>query len=233
MSVDDKLLILQDTDSRIRQMERELHDIPAKKKEELTRLDGHTKAVAEAKEQLKGLQVGLKGLEGTADSQRQKIVKFRQQQLELKTNKEFKAMEDEIKVVNKDISGVEDQEIVVMEKIETIKADIAEKEKDLKEEESVVMGDIKALDERAARIAEELATVRASRQEATKGIEAKWLIQYERIFAAKDKAFVPLEGGICGGCHMRLPPAVVHSTRRRTDIVFCDYCGRMLYLKES
>lgn len=226
----EKLLIVQERDCRIRQMEKELKDIPARKKEELTRLDGHTKAVAEAKEQLKSKQAGLKALEGEADGKRGKVVKFRQQQMELKTNKEFKAMEDEIKGVGAEISAIEDQEIVVMEETEKARAEIAQKEVLLKEEDAAVQADVKALDARAAGLEKELAEMRAARAEAAKEVDSRWLAYFDRVFKTRDKALVPLTEGICGGCHMKLPPAVVHEVRKHADMVTCGYCGRLLYL---
>ena len=104
----DKLLILQEKDIQIRQMSKELKDIPARKKEEEARLDGHRGAVAEAKEAMKAKQAGLKKSEGDAEALREKIRKLRQQQMELKTNKEFKTMEEEIKGVEAQILKLED-----------------------------------------------------------------------------------------------------------------------------
>ena len=229
IAIIEKLLVVQERDCRIRQMEKELKDIPARKKEELARLDGHTKAVAAAKEQLKAKQAGLKKLEGETEGKREKIVKFRQQQMELKTNKEFKAMEDEIKGVGVEIAKIEDQEIVFMEEMEKAKTEIAEKEGLLKEEDVAVHADVKALDERAGGIERELAEIKATRETAAKEVDARWLAYYDRVFGARDKALVPLEDGICGGCHMKLPPAVVHDVRKQTDMVTCGYCGRLLY----
>ena len=117
-----------------------------------------------------------------------------------------------------------------MDEIEKAKGDVTAKEKDLQKEEGVVHADIKVLDERMARIAEELKGIQGLRSTAAQDLDARWLKQYNRIFAAKDRALVPLEEGICGGCHMKLPPAVVHAARKQTDMVTCDYCGRLLYL---
>jgi len=162
----EKLLIVQEKDCRIRQMEKELKDIPTRKKEELARLDGHKKAVDAAREQAKAKQLGLKKLEGEADGKRDKITKLRQQQMELKTNKEFKAMEDEIKGVSVDISKIEDQEIVILEEQEKAKQGIAQAEAALKQEDATAEADIKALDTRASAIERELADMKATRGEA-------------------------------------------------------------------
>jgi uncharacterized protein len=72
--------------------------------------------------------------------------------------------------------------------------------------------------------------LRTRREAAAAGIQNRsWLQAYERIFTRKDAALVPVEDGVCGGCHMTLPPSVVHQARRRNAAVACVYCGRLLY----
>ena len=46
--------------------------------------------------------------------------------------------------------------------------------------------------------------------------------------AERDRALVNVENGTCTGCHMKLPPYLIHQARKQTEIVFCGYCGRML-----
>src|SRR6266542_2471835 len=41
---------------------------------------------------------------------------------------------------------------------------------------------------------------------------------------------VPVRGAHCGGCHLRLPPQIDSSIRRRQSPSSCPHCGRLLYL---
>ena len=229
MNVIDQLLSVQEHDARIRRINQELTDIPARQKAERTRLEEHQQALAAAEEQLKKRQSDLKQLELEADGHKARIEKLRQQQLTLKTNKEFKVMEGEIASTENDIKKLEDREITLMEQIENAREDVRARQADLAEEEEAVVADCKELDERATELKAELTEAEAARAEAATGIDAEWLTRYDQIWSRRDSALVEVRNGVCGGCHMRLPPSAAHDARKRMAMVTCDFCGRMLY----
>ena len=225
----EKLLALQEIDSRIREVERELKEIPARKKGEEDRLGIHRKEVAEAERKLKATQTEIKKLELENASRNEKIGKFRQQQLELKTNREFKAIDTEIEGVQREIGALEEQELVLMEHVEKSRAEVAASQKALVEEQALVSVDVAKLDERIAHLNREAQELRAGREAAARGVEELWLTRYDSVFKRKDRALVPLQDGICGGCHMKLPPSVAHDRRRGDVMVTCNFCGRLVY----
>lgn len=225
----DKLLVLQECDIKIRSMEKELKDIPERQEQERTRLIEHKKALADAEERLKTKQSEIKQFELENEVRREKISKFRQQQLEIKTNQEFKAIEVEIKNVESAITGAEDIELNLMENFDEIRHDVEARRDALEKENVSVEEDIRLLNERAQNIKIELDNVRAERNGKLSGIDTDWLRQYERVISHKDVALVQLVDGICSGCHMKLPPSVVHDVKKQSQIVSCDYCGRLLY----
>ncbi len=224
------LLTLQDVDLQVRDIEKELEDIPARQKLEESRLQEHTEALGVAEDKHKAAQAAVQQLELEAESIQVRIRKLRQQQVDLKTNKEFKTMEHEIEMAKSDIVSLEEKELVLMEGVEVSRGEVKESSADLKEEEEAVAEDVKALDARAGELKEELSSLKEERGKAASEIDADWLQHYERILARrKNRVVVPLQEGICGGCHMKLPPSVLHNTRRGTDMVVCEYCGRLLY----
>lgn len=224
-----KLLVVQEHDSRIREINKELQDIPARKEEEEAKLAGHKELLAQIQEDLKAKQAEVKKLELETEARREKIAKLRQQQLELKTNKEFKAMEAEIKVIEDEISDLEEQELGELEEIEKARAEAEENKKKLLEEETAVQSDLRALNERVSSIEVELKEVQAARDSAASEVDPEWLRMYEPIFKRKGKGLVPVEGEVCGGCHMQLPPYILHDRKKEAVMVTCDHCGRLLY----
>ena len=230
MSEIKKLLPLQDLDCQLRDMKRELEDIPARKEEEQTRLQEHKGNLAEAEEAMKTEQARIKELELEVQSCRDQIDKYRQQQMVLKSNKEFKAMEIEIGNVLGKIRVHEDQELVLMEDVEAARSNVAERRKELEAEEEAVNLDVAELDTRMGGIDAEISSLEARRSELVGDIPEDMLARYERILERRDRALVPVEGGICGGCHMRLPPSVAQNILKNEDLVSCDHCGRLLYI---
>ena len=229
VSVVENLLIVQEHDSRIRDMKKEMRDIPARKEKKESRLNDHRKAIAEAEERLKATLVETKKFEVEAESGREKIAKLRRQQLGIKTNKEFKAMETEIKIIEDNVSGLEDQELEFMEAVDKGRADVARRHEDLKSEEAALRSEVQELEKRVSGIEAELKRVQEAREAAAQKVEAEWLAVYEKISKRKDKALVPIEGNVCDGCHVRLPPYAIHEAKKRTVMVTCNFCGRLLY----
>lgn len=224
-----RLLALQEHDGRIRGIKKELRDIPVRKDQETARLSGHKTALAEAEETMKVQQATVKELELEITARHDKIAKLRQQQFDLKTNKEFKAMDKEIEAVQAQIASIEERELGLMETVESAKSNVAEKSQELAKEDSMVAVDVTALDERSKIIEAELTRLEGDRPGTLEGITPEWLIIYERVFTRKNPAVVQLEDGICGGCHMKLPPQIAQNVKKQTSPVCCDYCARILY----
>ncbi len=230
MSTIEKLLVVQEHDSRILQLEKEMRDVPARKERELERLKDHTAALAKAEDGLKAKQSALKQFEVETGSKNEKIAKLRGQQLELKTNKEFKAMNNEIEAIERSIKTIEDGELTVMEEIETARTSVEASRKELAEEDADVQEDIQDLEGRLASLESEMADESADRATAVDGIDATWVQRYESIFKSKGgNALVSTANGVCGGCYMTLPPYLRHDAKKRLDMVVCGFCGRLLY----
>ena len=227
----EKLLIIQDHDLRILKFEKELADIPLRKKAIDSLLDEHRQAVLEAKEVLKTRQAGIKKCEQEIEAYRDKIRKYRDQQMQLKNNQEFRAMENEIGGVEKLIRQCEDRILEIMETVEAAQADVKLREDALKLEEKGITTEFSAIEGRGTEIKGELDRVKQLRDNYAKDVDPVRLSQYDRFFKNKKaKVLVAVEdNGTCGGCHMKLPPYICHDAKKQLDVVACGYCGRMLY----
>ena len=226
----EKLLVLQDRDRKILQLSREQADIPARKSQIETRLQKHKDEQKRLQDEIKKSTALAKETEVEIDARKAKITKFREQQLQIKNNVEYRALEHEIAVVQKDIRDLEDREIEVMEAMEKINAQVAEHNKVLKDEESRIKADAGMLDKRAQAIQEELDGLKKERQEMSKDIDPDWLSRYEKILhKTADYALVPVDNGTCSGCHMKLPPHLVHDVKKNLTMTLCNFCSRLLY----
>jgi predicted nucleic acid-binding Zn-ribbon protein len=226
----EKLRVLQETDLRIVQIEKELGDIPARKESECARLEEHQASVAKAEEEMKERKSHVKNLELETTAKSDKINKLRTQQLELKTNEAFRACDTEIAGLEAGIKKLEDKELKLLESVEEGRRKLAEATEDLKEEEEIVEEDCVMLDERAADLQRELDEIKAGREAAAADVDPAWRKHYEKLFANKRSVIVVSSGnGVCGGCHMKLPPYALHDAKKQLKIVTCDFCARILY----
>jgi predicted nucleic acid-binding Zn-ribbon protein len=226
----EKLLLLQERDRRIKQLTRESDDIPARKKLSETRLQEHKAAMQAAQEEIKRNAAAIRGVELDVETARQRILKFREQQNNIKTNEEYRAIEREIAGVEKQIRDLEDREILLMEESEGLRANASRMEQRLKQEETVVKADSDVLEQRLQNIMNEANALKAERATMVPEIDESWLSRYERTFKhTGDYALVPIESGSCGGCHMQLQPQTVQDVKKHLNMICCTFCGRILY----
>lgn len=226
----DRMLRIQDQDLRIAERELELTAMPERAKELDRRLDAYREAIANARENRTQAQLEVKQLEIEDQDHRQKISRLREQQMTLKTNREFRTMEEEIAVVQRRISQLETRLLEAMETVDQCSRELEARESELARAEKDIEHEKAAFTARERQIEDELETLRHQRTLDARNLPDEWLKPYERLFQGKrDQVLVNVANGVCSGCHMKLPPAVSHAVRRAGSLVTCDFCGRMLY----
>jgi len=222
---------LQKKDRRLIKLMREIRDIPQRKSDIEAQLAGSTQKLEVARDSKKHTEASLKELELEVESLKERITKYKNQQMEATTNDQYRAFVKEIGTVEREISDLEDKEIVLMESLEKGKAIVAECEEKLGGEKAGIADELGELDARSAELTEMLEQMKAGRARAAEQCDKPILQKYVRIMNNKrDFAVVMVEpGGHCGGCHMKLPPQVTNDARNPTKIVVCNFCGRIVY----
>ena len=223
------LLVLQQKDRKIAKLEREIRDIPVRKAEVEAQLDQAKASLAVAHEELMQAQSDVKQLEVEVEAHKEKITRYKQQQMDAKTNEQYRALLIETANEEKAVSDLEDSEIELMEKAETCKKAVDEREAILKEEEEGIRDEQEMLLERLEEVQEDLDAQKEKREKMAAEIDRQLPSRYERIFANKrDFAVVQVENNHCRGCNMKLPPQVVNDAINPAKLVSCNYCGRLL-----
>ena len=227
----ESIYALQKKDRRLIKLMREIRDIPQRKSDIEAQLAGSAQKLETAIDSRMHTEASLKDLEVEVESLKEKILKYKQQQMEATTNDQYRAFVKEIGGVEREISGLEDKEIALMEALEKSKAIVAECEEKLGGEKAGIADELGELDARSAELTEQLEHMKADRARAAEQCDKAVLQKYMRIMNNKrDFAVVMVEpGGHCGGCHMKLPPQVTNDARNPTKIVACNFCGRIVY----
>lgn len=227
----EQLLVLQECDQEIRRLRKEMEDIPLRKQQIESRLSAHQEGLAQADHGLLEARARIKHLEGEIESARQQIQKYREQQLQIKSNDGYKALEKEIAAKQQEIRGLEDQELAAMEAVEAAQAAVALRRESLAKEQVRVAEELQTFLARSAGVEDEWKRKAEERRQLAAAVEPGWLGRYERLFAKqRDAAIALVEHGTCGRCHMKLSPSQVVEARKPDTLTLCDFCGRMLYL---
>ena len=231
MSDVQSLLELQEIDGRIRVFQQEVKDIPQRKEQEASRLQGLRVALEQAKNGLKAAQVRVADLELEVKARQEKLLNLKQTQSQLKTNKEFQAYNLEIAKMDTEIDNYEARLIAALDDVIPHKQTLAEKEAKLNEGQKELDAYSAELDARLAEIQAELATLETARGDAVKQVQPRALLYYERLSTKRWPVVVQLQAdGVCKGCNLLQPPSVSQMARRNQELTFCQMCGRILHM---
>ncbi len=234
MSEEMKLLVqLQKLDVQIYAFEKIKAGGPLKIRRSVEEFRKKGEALNEEGERLKALQVKQNSKENDLLVKEEQIKKCQTQLYQIKTNKEYAAMQQEIKGYGADKSVLEDEIIAILDETDNKKDDI-EKEKTLLEEEEKKLDEEKAKINSEVKDAEErLGALYKERADFAGRVDKQILSKYERILKGKEgMAIVPVLDDACGGCHLNLPPQVINVIKRKQDLILCESCARILYIEE-
>jgi predicted nucleic acid-binding Zn-ribbon protein len=229
-----KLLVeLQGLDTHIFRVQDELEQIPV----DIKKIEDEFKQVSAdlktAEDGMKALQLKRKEKEMDLESKEGNVRKLQTQLFQLKTNKEYSTMQDEISRAKADSSLIEEDIIRILEQMDLQNAQIS-KEKDLLKAEDAKYSDMKnkkALESK--KIEADLGVVKTQREELAGKIDKTVLSKYEKIVHNKGGlAVVPILSNSCQGCFQVLPPQILNIVKMRADIVLCENCSRILYFED-
>ena len=230
MDVIEKLLILQDRDRKILRVRNELAHVDPERNSLQTKAAQTLAALNAAKLRVNQLESERKRLELEVESLKQKIEKYSLQQFQTKKNDEFKALGHEIDGCKAVIVKLEDQQLELMEQIETAQKEVASTQQSNHSAREVVESQLSGLTEREGSLKKELTELEANRGQLAAVVDDEVLSRYERLLRYKgENVVVGIEHGVCGGCHMKFPLQLVLSCKREEELVTCPNCGRILY----
>ena len=240
MTIIEALVDLQEVDGRIRELERELKDLPQRKAQESARLLGVSVDLKAAKAFQEHTQERVKGYEEDAQALKSKIQELKTTQLGLKTNKEYQDFSMQIDLVSHDLEAAENNQIAAMDELPQAQARIDSAQAKFDAEKGGVDALCAEIDERIAMVKGELAAAQAERAEKVKAVnDPKFLLYYERLRTKRWPVVVALtHDGVCDGCHLVQPPSVGQladanakngEAGKPQSIVACTMCGRVLY----
>jgi predicted nucleic acid-binding Zn-ribbon protein len=226
----EKLLILQDRDQKLRRVEAELAHIGPERESLRARAATAQTQFDTLKMRIKQIESGRKRLELDVGGQKQLIERYANQQLQTRKNEEYRALAHEIEMCKGAIFKIEDQEIELMEQAEQVQKEIVRATLEAGETKKLVDDQVAQLNQREENLKKELAGLQAGRAELAAAVDESVCAHYERLYKSKgENVVVGVHHGVCGGCHMKLPPQVLVICQAQQELVACTNCGRILY----
>jgi uncharacterized protein len=231
-----QLAVLQKADTAMQAVEAEKAEVSVKIqglkdriKADKIEFEAKKKQLDEARKAKVMIELDIKGKE--AD-----IKKKEEQSAMIKTNEAYKALQDEINAVRREIKSLEEKELVVMEEEDASHKWVKEQEVAMKKQEADINGEIRKIEAELAEKDAFIAGEKAKRDAEAAKVDKGWYAKYEKIRRNKNGmalAQVVLDNknnGVCSGCKMTVRAQKVIEIKKMKEIFICESCARMFYI---
>ena len=233
MSIQEILDLLkqaQDLDREIYRMLREIDSIPDSIQELTETFELEKSNLAQLENQLKEVQLRQKKKEGELGEKETLIRKYNSQLTQVKTNKEYAALQQEIVSLKADGSILEDEILSILEDCEQAQKEVRQERERLIQVESECQNKKKALTDKSESLKKNLTSLKEKRAEIIKQVPPEARELYDKIIQKKEGlALVGVVGEACGACRIELRPQTLNEVRLKEALIVCDNCSRILY----
>ena len=229
-----QLMKLQALDTQLYRLRREREAKPKLIEELETRRNEEQAAVKAIEEKVKTNQMKRKQRELDLQSEEESIKKLQIQLYQLKTNKEYQMMQQEIEGQKADNSRIEDEILMLMEEAETLSKELVKEKVLFAEAEKHLIEDKKKIEAEIASLDGEISSLEAQRKGVSALVDKKVLAHYEKVLVNRDGlALAAVKSHSCQGCFMNLPPQVINEIKMKDRVITCESCARILYIENE
>ncbi|MFC1889623.1 zinc ribbon domain-containing protein [Thermodesulfobacteriota bacterium] len=176
------------------------------------------------------LKVARRDKERNLEEQNDHIQKIRERMQAIKTNKEYQAMLKEIETIERRKSEMEDEILILLEKLDEEESDLSGKRSEFSRIEKEYEKDFKILEERIESIDDILNKEEKARKTLIHDIHPEFISKYDTIRERRGGiAIVGAYKGICLGCNMNIPPQTFNEILKVKEVIQCPTCFRILH----
>lgn len=224
------LIDLQGVDLRIAALKAEVATLPKHVQEIEAKLAGSKAKLESAQAAIKSDETTRRKHESDIKDQQEKISKYRDQSLKVKTNDEYRALMHEIQFAEAAIGKLEDKLLEIMVNSDARKDTLKRAEAELKADTAENDREKEDARRRTAEDEQQLAELGAKRKALREGVTDDVLRHYDRVLKLRGSALAPVhEDEMCSVCRVRLRPQVFQDVMTNEKFITCDSCNRIFY----
>ena len=225
----EKLIELQRVEREIARLTAEVAALPKRMAAIEAQLADTKARIDQAKAAIAANLTDRKKQEQKIQDEQQKISKYRDQSLGVKTNEQYKALLQEIQFAENGIRACEDRILEGMIGNEDLEKKLRAAEVELKAETAEIEKEKAEARAVTAKDEAELADWNGQRDRLRSGITPHHLAYYDRVAAVRKNALAEARDHKCSACQVMLRPQTYNEVRTNNEVMACDSCQRILY----
>lgn len=224
------LIRLQKIESGVDAARQAIDDMPRRRTEIEAGLTARQGAIQAAREAAAQNQSERRALEKDLAAVQGRLSRYKDQLMEVKTNREYVAMQHEIEAATAEVKAVEDRLLELLVGADELADAVRRAEADARKARADADAELRSLDEQTVTLNAAIAQGAVARQEIAPRLEERWLRLFDQIREKRGGlAVVEVREGHCTGCRLRLRPQVINDLLRLDTIHQCSGCARILY----
>ena len=224
---------LQRIDTELSELEVHLKEYPERISAFEHELETSRNTLSELNTQLEQFKENKARLEQELSSNEETIKKSEQKLFDIKTHKEYAALQKEISDTKRINSELEENLIDEMERIEEIESKISELEQELSSKEEEYKEKIEEIKEKLEEVQIQYMPKKAEKENIASKISPEILPVYEKIKKKDGTVLALAKNEVCTGCHMNIPPQLFIEVLTLSRIIQCPSCKKILYCEEE
>jgi uncharacterized protein len=211
-----------------------LEEIPEETAALRQKLESEKNRLKDLESALKASQLRQKEKEGELNQKEAQIKKLDGQLAQVKTNKEYSAMQQEISSLKADNSVLEEGILKAMDEAEAANEEVRKEREHLKQREKDY-GILEAeLNDKEKKLKESVENLRRQRQEIMAQVDPEIRNMYDAVVQKRQGiALAKVVGETCGVCKIKLRAQILNEVMGGASLTACENCLRFLYIEEA
>ena len=228
-----QLLRVQDVDLELKALEEAKSKYPAEISERRGEIDRAEEDLKELTGRLQDQERRQRHLEREMEEARDQLKKLEARFSEVRTNKEYDALQLEVEACKARMSEYEGEVLELIESSESIREQVDLEQEDVDAVRQEQQSRIDELQSRLDSLQGEVDAVQKRREAEVEGIDQELLRTYESSRSNRGLTVAAVRKGACGACFRQLPAQMKSHVRRHEQVVNCESCGALLAWDET
>jgi len=182
------------------------------------------------KEKIESLEKERRQKESHLTAEIDRIKKAEGKMFEVKTNKEYQALLNEMEAIKTANSREEEAILQILEEIDELRKGFSKKEKELAVAQEKIEAERKTIRERMTQNDALLKKEMERREALSKQLESRLYGLYKTLMEKRQGiGVVTVRHETCQGCFVHIPPQMFIEVQKNKDLIRCPNCNRILY----